>query len=91
VVQRVVIALLVERDLACGDVLADRRGACWTVEAIVDDGTLTADAALPDAGDGEMYLLRLGPEDSPASAKRPRAPRRAPSTSASRRRRAPES
>jgi DNA-directed RNA polymerase beta subunit len=91
VVQRVVIALLVERDLACGDVLADRRGACWTVEAIVDDGTLTADAALPDVGDGEMYLLRLGPEDSPASAKRPRAPRRAPSTSASRRRRAPAS
>jgi DNA-directed RNA polymerase beta subunit len=91
VVQRVVIALLVEHDLACGDVLADRRGACWTVEAIVDDGSLTADVALPDVGDGEMYLLRLAPEDPPVPAKRRRAPQRAPSTAAPRRRRAPAS
>lgn len=91
VVQRVVIALLVEHDLACGDVLADRRGACWTVEAIVDDGSLAADVALPDVDDGEMYLLRLAPEDPLSPAKRRRAPRRAPSTAASRRRRAPAS
>jgi DNA-directed RNA polymerase beta subunit len=76
VVQRVVIALLVERDLACGDVLANRRGACWTVEAIVDDVSLTADVALPDVCDGEMYLLRLAPEDPPVSAKRRRAPQK---------------
>ena len=78
------IELLVERDLACGDVLANLRGACWTVDAIVDDEALAADVELPDtAGEGEMYLLRLAPEDPPPLVKKKRrapAKKAAPAT-----------
>ncbi len=73
VLERVVIELLVERDLACGDVLANLRGECWTVDAIVDDETIAADVELPEAaGEGQMYLLRLAAQDPPAPVKKRR-------------------
>lgn len=65
-----VFELLVRRDLAVGDTLARRNGARWVVDAIVDEGAMSADVEVSDANlSGSAYLLRLAPEVTPEASK----------------------
>jgi len=73
VITLVRVALLVEREVARGDTLADGVGGRWVVAEVTDGGT--AEVELPDAG-GEAYLMKLRPEAArPAKPRARKAPR----------------
>ncbi len=68
------IELLVERDVVCGDTLADGRGGRWVVAEVTDDVASEVELA-GEGASGALYLMKLRPEAAkkPAVKKKRRA------------------